>query len=143
MVTKKTKTTSKKSGGLTYDTKKKHYVRSLGWVEKEGAFTQPKFYLGPKLDEAETRNQRLEQLWRSVVESYDEAVKIYRDAGHEPPDAPLWKRAAWRGDLLDAARALAKGETTLTVRRPEGMEAADFVLHVARLNKYHPTVLFR
>ena len=61
---------TKKAGGLTPD-RKKGYVRSLGWVINADRYTQPKFYLGWDVTEAERRNLRLERLWRCVNEQWE------------------------------------------------------------------------
>ncbi len=67
---------TKRAGGLPWDRKKNAYVRSLGWLKREGHFSQPKFYLGRDQAEAERRNLRLEQLWQSVVEMWEEIDSI-------------------------------------------------------------------
>jgi len=148
--------TTKRTGGLGKDRKKGVFFRSLGWLCEEGRYKQPKFYLGREEQEAERRNLRLEQLWRCVVEKWEKGPALETTFLE---DFVLWQkgeRPAWNGVLLDAARALAKGENAYFVPRPTGkhidelgeerffpMSVAEYADYLSKLNLEFPLILFR
>src|SRR5947209_2989448 len=147
---------TKRTGGLGKDRTKGVYFRSLGWVCEAGSYKQPKFYLGREEQEAERRNLRLEQLWRCVVEKWEKGPALETTFLE---DFVLWQRGerpAWNTVLLDAARAVAKGETTYFVPRPTGrfidelgeervfpMGVPEYADYLANLNRDFPAILFR
>jgi hypothetical protein len=147
---------TKKAGGLGKDRNKGVYFRSLGFVCEEGRYKQPKFYLGRDQQEAERRNLRLEQLWRCVVQKWERGPALETTFMEE---FVLWKkgeRPAWNDLLLDAARAVARGETTYFVPRPtarhfngrgeerfEPMMDTEYAEWLAQLNRDFPAVTFR
>ncbi len=150
---------TKKPGGLALD-EKKGYVRSLGEVYTKGRYSQPRFYLGWDGAEAERRNLRLEQFWRCVKEKWARGPALQTTFME---DFVLWEkgeRPHWNTLLLDAARAVAKGETTYFVpgptarpiderRRFRGEERyfpmfeTEYAEYLALLNRDFPVVTFR
>lgn len=147
---------TKRDGGLGWDQRKGLYFRALGFVCEAGCYKQPKFYLGRDEQEAERRNRRLEQLWRCVKEKWERGPVLettFMD------DFVLWQkgeRPAWNAVLLDAARAVARGETTYLVPRPTAshidgrreerfvpMIDTEYAEYLARLNHEFPVVTFR
>src|SRR3954452_18894084 len=77
---------------------KRGYVRNLGRLPNGG---QPKFYLGHDREEAVRRLDRIAELWRVVEEEHEN-----RRSKLEPPQPAVWDRHS-----LEAAKALAQGET--------------------------------
>jgi hypothetical protein len=147
---------TKRAGGLGRDRNKGVYFRSLGHVCEAGRYRQPKFYLGRDEQEAERRNLRLEQLWRCVEQKWERGPALETTFME---DFVLWQkgeRPAWSALLLDAARAVAKGETTYFVPRPTArhidergeerffpMMETEYAEYLARLNRDFPVVTFR
>jgi len=81
------------------------YYRNLGWGrdQETGGHSQPKFWLGKDLVQADRRCQRLEELWERVEELWTTGNRGAND------------RPAWDTFTLRVAKQLARGEWQVAV----------------------------
>ncbi len=102
-----------------------YYVRQLGWVQTpSGKLQQHKFYLGKDLHDARDREDLLRALWNRFIKG-------------ATTTKPLWPEP-----LLEVAKQIASGETTIAVKREADEQLIGYSARLKHIRQLYPVVSF-